>query len=403
MFCGLTLTGHAQSELQTTKYRNMVIDLGNGLETNARLNLPATGDGPYPGILLVPGSGPIDMNETGGAVLIDNETGSLIYPPARPFFDIAKYLSERGFAVLQYDKRGIGANFTILDSNVWGNTTVNDLENDAQKALEVLIQQPEVDSNSISLVGHSEGTMYVTRLAINNPDIVDNIVLMGPVALGYHEEAYYQAVILPILYAQQILDHNHNGFISVQEALEDRIFHSIPINLTQALTQNITTIDGTVEQPNHQYNLNNDTFISISDELKPRLIDQLRLASVVTQDEKCGLKPCPIWLKSQYSAISNLDIISKVPFDTSILILNGKNDSQTPIQHALLLQQKLTEVRHPDHTLITYPDLGHLFYPSSQWITVAGGPMEPKVLEDLFNWLSDPVRDIKKITILRQE
>ncbi|MGH9913288.1 MAG: hypothetical protein ACRD4W_12655, partial [Nitrososphaeraceae archaeon] len=30
------------------------------------------------------------------------------------------------------------------------------------------------------------------------------------------------------------------------------------------------------------------------------------------------------------------------------------------------------EVRHPDHTLITYPDLGHLFYPSSQWLTAAG-------------------------------
>jgi dipeptidyl aminopeptidase/acylaminoacyl peptidase len=98
-----------------------------------------------------------------------------------------------------------------------------------------------------------------------------------------------------------------------------------------------------------------------------------------------------------------LDIISKVPFNTSILILNGKNDSQTPIQHAILLQQKLTEVRHPDHTLKTYPDLGHLFYPSSQWVTAAGGPIEPKVLEDLFGWLSDPVKDFKKFTILRQE
>jgi pimeloyl-ACP methyl ester carboxylesterase len=401
LFCGVTLTGHAQSELQTTKYRNMVIDLGNGLGTNARLNLPATGDGPFPGVLLVPGSGPIDMNETGGAVRIGNETGSLIYPPARPFFDIAEYLSQRGFAVLQYDKRGVGANFTILDSNIWGNITVTDLENDAEKALDVLIQQPEVDSNGVTLVGHSEGTMYVTRLAVNNPDIVDKIALMGTLALGYHEEAYYQAVTLPILYAQQILDHNHNGFISVQEALKDRVFHSIPINLTQALTQNITTINGTVEQLNPKYNMNNDTFISINDELKPRLIDQLRSASVVTQDEKCGLKPCAIWLKSQYSAIPNVDIISKVPFSTSILIMNGKNDSQTPLQHAFLLQQKLTEVRHPDHTLITYPDLGHLFYPSSQWITVAGGPMEPKVLEDLFGWLSDPVRDFKKFTILR--
>jgi uncharacterized protein len=113
--------------------------LGNGLKTNARLNLPSIGDGPFPAVLLLPGSGPIDMNETGGAVRIDNETGSIIYPPARPFFDIAQYLSERGFAVLQYDKRGIGTNFTILDSNVWGNTTINDLENDAEKALEVLI------------------------------------------------------------------------------------------------------------------------------------------------------------------------------------------------------------------------------------------------------------------------
>jgi hypothetical protein len=66
------------------------------------------------------------------------------------------------------------------------------------------------------------------------------------------------------------------------------------------------------------------------------------------------------------------------------------------------IQQKLTEVRHPDHTLMTYPDLGHAFYPSSQWLT-ALGPMEPKVLEDLFGWLSDPVRDFKEFTILRQE
>ena len=41
VFCGVALTVHAQSDLQTRKYRNMVIDLGNGLKTNARLNLPS--------------------------------------------------------------------------------------------------------------------------------------------------------------------------------------------------------------------------------------------------------------------------------------------------------------------------------------------------------------------------
>jgi uncharacterized protein len=67
LVCGVApLTVHTQSDLQTTKYRNMAIDLGNGLKTNARLNLPAIGEGPFPAVLLVPGSGSVDMNGTGG-------------------------------------------------------------------------------------------------------------------------------------------------------------------------------------------------------------------------------------------------------------------------------------------------------------------------------------------------
>jgi hypothetical protein len=188
---------------------------------------------------------------------------------------------------------------------------------------------------------------------------------------------------------------------SVKEASENPVFSSIVGNLTLALTQNITTSNETAEQLNPQYNTNNDTFISINDELKPRLIDNLKSLSVVTPGKKCLAlaNPCPIWLTLHYSSIPTLDLISKVPSDTSILIQQGKNDSQTPIQQAFLLPQELTEVRHPDHTLITYPDLGHLFYPSSQWLT-ATGPVEQNVLEDLFSWLSDPVRDFKKLTIL---
>ena len=214
LFCGVALTVHAQSDLQTTKYRNMVIDLGNGLETNARLNLPAVGDGPYPGVLLVHGSGPLDMNETTGVIRIDNDTGSIIYPSSRPYFEIAQYLSERGFAVLQYNKRGIGESFTVLDSNVWGNATVQDLKRDAEKALGVLIQQPEVDASDITLVGHSEGTTIVPRVAIDNPGKVNNIVLMGALAQNISDLGYYQGVTLPLLYAQENLDHNHNGLIS---------------------------------------------------------------------------------------------------------------------------------------------------------------------------------------------
>jgi hypothetical protein len=55
-----------------------------------------------------------------------------------------------------------------------------------------------------------------------------------------------------------------------------------------------------------------------------------------------------------------------------------------------------------NHTLLTYPDLGHAFAPSSQLITEVG-PIEQKVLEDIFGWLSDPVRDFKKMTILSSQ
>jgi len=78
----------------------LVIGLGNGVKTNAQLTYPTVGKGPFPGVLLIHGAGPIDMNYGG------------------IFWQIDKYLSERGFVVLRYDKRGIGGNGTIINNSV---------------------------------------------------------------------------------------------------------------------------------------------------------------------------------------------------------------------------------------------------------------------------------------------
>jgi hypothetical protein len=40
----------AQQYIQTIKYRNLVIDLGNGVKTNAQLTYRAVGKGPFPGV-----------------------------------------------------------------------------------------------------------------------------------------------------------------------------------------------------------------------------------------------------------------------------------------------------------------------------------------------------------------
>jgi uncharacterized protein len=61
-------TVHAQSDLQTIKHRDLMIDLGKGVKTDAQLTYPAVGKGPFPGILLIPGSGAADKNETLGYI-----------------------------------------------------------------------------------------------------------------------------------------------------------------------------------------------------------------------------------------------------------------------------------------------------------------------------------------------
>ncbi len=337
------------------------------------------------------------MNETLGFIRIDNETGTEIYPPARPFFQIAEYLSERGFVVLKYGKRGIGENNTILDSNVWGNLTFNDLKYDAEKALDVLIQQPEVDANRITVLGHSESTVIAPRIAIDNPDKVKNIVLMGAVAQNMSKIAELQGVSLPLLYAKEVLDHTHDGLLSLQEANKNTVFSTWFGNLTLFLTQNITnttsetttntsTQSSLSQQLHPKYNTNTDVYVDIDKELKPKLLENFESHLVVTSGEKCIGDACPIWLRSEYALQPNLNIIGNVSSNTSILILQGENDTQTSVQQAFLLQQKLTDVRHPDHILITYPNLGHLFYPSSQWLTGLG-PIQQNVLRDLYSWL----------------
>jgi alpha-beta hydrolase superfamily lysophospholipase len=392
----VSLPSYAQQDLPLLKSKNLQIELDDNLTTNAQLTFPVVGQGPYPGILLITGSGAEDMNETAGFVRVNETTGEKDYPPV-PFFQIAQYLSERGFAVLRYDKRGVGENHTILDANVWGTLTIDDLKHDAEKALAVLMQQPEVDNNKITILGHSEGTTLAPRVAIDNPDKVNNIVLMGTLAQNMTDILHFQTVTLPLQYTKEVLDKKGDGSLSLQEASQDLVFERlIGGNLSVILTQSLP--NGT-SLLNPEYNRNNDSSINIERELKPAL-EQNEKSFFASSNPRAGsieegkctnLEGCDAYEKSFLAFDLNLRIIGKVPPNTGVLLLNGENDTQTPVQQALLLQQRLTEVKHPDHTLITYPNLGHEFHPSSQWFT-ENGPIPEYVLQDIFSWLSDPLR-----------
>lgn len=133
-----------------------------------------------------------------------------------------------------------------------------------------------------------------------------------------------------------------------------------------------------------EYSPNNNVNININTELKPILEKR---SEDIFKASKCeDPSICPTYLKSLLNLNSILGIIGNVPSATGILMLHGQNDSGSPVQQAFLLQQRLTELNHPNHTLITYPNLGHTLYPSSKWQT-SFGPVPEYVLADLYSWL----------------
>ena len=92
---------------------------------------------------------------------------------------------------------------------------------------------------------------------------------MAPRIQNPRDVVYYRLVGLPLEYAKQVLDKNHNGSFSLQEASQDQIFQNmVGGNTSLILTQSLP--NGT-KLLKSGYNPNNDRYININTELKPIL------------------------------------------------------------------------------------------------------------------------------------
>jgi uncharacterized protein len=133
-----------------------------GWELPGTLSIPG-GEGPFPTVVLVHGSGPNDRDETLG--------------PNKPFRDIAEGLASRGIAVLRYDKRTLvhGAKFAAMGDFTLNHETVDD----AVAAAAFLRSRPEVDGRRVFVLGHSLGGYAVPRIAGRDPKLGGAIVLAG--------------------------------------------------------------------------------------------------------------------------------------------------------------------------------------------------------------------------------
>jgi uncharacterized protein len=266
--------------------------------------------------------------------------------------------------------------------------TFNDLKQDAGDS-KVLLEQPVANATKkATLIGHSEGTTIAPRVAVDHPDKVRNTLLMGAVAQNLKDLLYFQTVSTPLVYVERILDKSKQGHLSVKESSEDPIFQTlVGGNLTHLLfpTQtNVTDDENKTIELQHEYDASDHRIINLECDLKPALLavyENITASQASALSANCldvlyqflewngGLQGCPLWIRSHSSLDSTLSMTGNVSSSTSILILQGENDTATPVEQGLLLQQRLTEVNHPAHLIITYPDLGHLLSPSREWIT----------------------------------
>lgn len=140
----------------------IIIGKGTKYPLNGILTLPEDGSSKVPAVVLVHGSGPTDMNEKVGNNF--------------PFKDLAEGLSDKGIAVLRYDKRTL-----VYGKEMKNDTSLSVKEEtieDAILAADLLRNDPRINSNQIFIIGHSLGGMLAPRIDAEGGHFA-GIIIMG--------------------------------------------------------------------------------------------------------------------------------------------------------------------------------------------------------------------------------
>ena len=124
------------------------------------LTLPK-GEGPFPAVMLITGSGPQDRDET----ILGH----------KPFLVLSDFLTRKGIAVLRADDRGVGKS----TGKFTGSTTL-DFVDDIKAGVAYLRTRKEIDQTRLGLIGHSEGGIIAPLVAAEDKDLAFIVLLAGP-------------------------------------------------------------------------------------------------------------------------------------------------------------------------------------------------------------------------------
>ena len=143
---------------------DVLVKTPGGFTLAGTLTLPkgASRAKPVAAIVTITGSGPEDRDENIGL------------PGYRPFRQIAEALAGRNIAVLRMDDRGTGAS-----GGTFKGATSADFAEDIRAGLAYLRTRPEIRSDRLGVLGHSEGAIIAPMVADKEPDLKAIVLLAG--------------------------------------------------------------------------------------------------------------------------------------------------------------------------------------------------------------------------------
>jgi pimeloyl-ACP methyl ester carboxylesterase len=277
-----------------------------------------------PAIVLIAGSGPLDRDETVAGIAI--------------LAQLANAFADAGFAVVRYDKRGIGQSGGRAES-----VTLADYADDALAVVRFLEKRKDIDKRRIFLVGHSEGAAVALLAARRSDRVRAAALIAGPGTRG----------------AELILEQQQRAFDAARVPEAER---AAKVELQKKVQAAVMTGKGWEEVPA---------------ELRKRAESA--------------------WFGS-FLAFDPAAVIPKL--DQPLFVIQGQLDTQVPPHHAEKLGALANARRKaPKTEVVVLPGINHLLVPArtgevSEYATLAERTVSPEVASRIAAWLrSLPAKD----------
>lgn len=317
----------------------VVVESGK-IKLGGTLSLPK-GEGPFPAVIFLTGSGAQDRDET----VFEH----------KPFLLISDHLARQGLATLRLDDRGVGKSAGIL-----AYSTIDDLASDAVAAFGFLKTRKEINAKRIGFLGHSEGGITGPLAAVRLGAEAAFVIMLAGTGVPGDEILYEQG--LAVLKAAN----------ATPETLASQSrFHKTFLPLVKSEREN-GELARKIREAWEKLKAEDSAAAAADKRIAPQLQALLlpSMQSLIRHDPRPVLSQltCPV------------------------LALNGTLDLQVIAEQNLpAIGQALAKARHADYTIVSLPRLNHLFQTAKTGTVGEYGQLEetiaPQVLELIASWL----------------